>query len=208
MLTPGDADSALTIGSVDKYKTPAASSSWGPNAANHRKPNVAGLGQGAYLINQNGNLSSGSGTSFAAPILAGLIACFMEAQPIKSPFEIRDLIQKSADHYLNPNDKIGFGIPNFQIAFETATSIPEHLQGSFFVFPNPAEDFLYLRSFSGNEIKSFQLSDIQGRILTLKKEDLQVPHLSKIDLSSLLPGTYFLTVSTEKGRIVEKILKL
>jgi subtilisin family serine protease len=114
---PADADSAFTIGSVDINRNIASSSSWGPNGAGLLKPNVVSVGQNAVIASSStGNPTTGSGTSFACPNLAGLVACLWQAFPEATNMHIIDVIQQSADRYANPDFRFGHGIPDFKKA--------------------------------------------------------------------------------------------
>jgi serine protease AprX len=53
ILTPGDADSAITVGSVDINQNIAGNSGYGPNAAGRVKPDVCMVGQPASILNYN-----------------------------------------------------------------------------------------------------------------------------------------------------------
>jgi serine protease AprX len=112
---PADADSVFTIGSVDINRNIASSSSWGPNSAGLLKPNVVSVGANAVIANSsNGNPATGSGTSFACPLMAGLVACLWEAYPELTNMQIMDLIQQSADKHASPDFRFGHGIPDFK----------------------------------------------------------------------------------------------
>jgi serine protease AprX len=119
---PADADSAFTIGSVDINRNIASSSSWGPNGAGLLKPNVVSVGQNAVIASAvNGNPVTGSGTSFACPNLAGLVACFWQAFPEFTNMQIIEAIQQSADRYMSPDFRFGHGIPDFKKALTLLT---------------------------------------------------------------------------------------
>ena len=114
---PADGDSVTTVGAVDINKNIASFSSWGPNGAGKLKPNIVSLGVATTIAGTDGNPSSGNGTSFSNPNLAGLIACFWQAFPEYSNMTIIDAVQKSSSKYLNPDFRFGYGIPDFKKAF-------------------------------------------------------------------------------------------
>ncbi|AEW01284.1 hypothetical protein A4D02_31800 [Niastella koreensis] len=112
---PADADSVLTIGSININGAIAASSSWGPNGAGLLKPNVVAVGENAVLASPNtGGPVVGSGTSYACPNMAGLVACFWQAFPEFSNMQIIDVVQQCASKYTNPDYRFGYGIPDFK----------------------------------------------------------------------------------------------
>lgn len=114
---PADGDSVVAVGAVDRNGNIAAFSSWGPNGGGKLKPNIVSLGQGTTIAGTNGNPVTGNGTSFSNPNMAGLIACLWQAFPDLTNMEIIDAVQKSAHKYNNPDDRFGYGIPDFKKAF-------------------------------------------------------------------------------------------
>ncbi len=112
---PADADSVLTIGSIDVNGNIAGSSSWGPNGAGLIKPNVVAVGANVVVASlTSGNPTVNNGTSFACPNMAGLVACFWQAFPEFSNMQIIDAVQRSANRLTNPDFRFGYGIPDFK----------------------------------------------------------------------------------------------
>jgi serine protease AprX len=116
ILVPADGDSVMTVGAVNASGTIASFSSWGPNGAGKRKPNIVSVGWNAVYANLFGVITFGNGTSYANPNVAGLIACLWQAYPEFTNMEILDAVQRSADKYTTPDDRYGYGIPNFRVA--------------------------------------------------------------------------------------------
>ena len=116
--TPADADSCLTIGAVDTIGRVASFSSYGPSSDNRIKPNVAAVGRNAVVANSITGLPTfGSGTSYACPNMAGITTCLWQAFAEASNMQIINTLQKSSNIYSNPNDRIGYGIPDVKKAF-------------------------------------------------------------------------------------------
>jgi serine protease AprX len=118
VLVPADGDSVLAVGAVDVNGLIGSFSSYGPNGAGKIKPNVVSVGVGTVYARANGNPSTGSGTSFSNPNLAGLIACLWQAFPHESNMSIIDAVQRSAHKYTTPDNRYGHGIPNFRKAYQ------------------------------------------------------------------------------------------
>ena len=117
--TPGDADSILTVGAIDVDSVRANFSSIGPVADGRIKPEVVAVGKHTCVVNTvDGKVRFANGTSFACPLIAGLAASLWSALPEASAMEIRERIIRSAHQYDNPDNLIGYGIPNAQIALE------------------------------------------------------------------------------------------
>ena len=118
VTTPGDADSAFTVGAVDSLMNPSSFSSYGPNYNQQIKPNVAALGSSAIVANsQTGLPMTSSGTSFSCPNIAGITSCLWQAFPEAKNRDIMNALQESASTFNNPNERIGYGIPNSKKAF-------------------------------------------------------------------------------------------
>lgn len=86
--------------------------------------------------------------------------------------------------------------------FSTLSTPEFAVDDSIALYPNPATDFISIKCDSS--IKSVELFDIQGRILETKLEHKKE---TKLDVSKHSNGVYFVRISTEKGKRVEKIIK-
>ena len=118
ITTPGDADSCLTVGAVNVIGTPAGFSSFGPSSDGDVKPDVVSVGAGTTVANStDGSPSFGNGTSFSCPNMAGIATCLWQAFPESSNTDIIDALRRSASHFENPDNKIGYGIPDAKKAF-------------------------------------------------------------------------------------------
>lgn len=118
IATPGDADSALTVGAVNSIRLVASFSGYGPNFDGQIKPDVAAAGNPGVVANTNtGEPVTGSGTSYACPIMAGTATCLWQAFPEINNFQLMQGLRQSADRYATPDDRSGYGIPDVKIAF-------------------------------------------------------------------------------------------
>ena len=124
LSAPADADSILAVGAVTYNRDVANFSSRGPSADQRVKPDVCALGEYAYYIGPDGTTEDyGNGTSYATPLFAGFAACLWSALPNLTNMQLRELIIRSADHYTNPDDDFGYGIPDAMKAYQLATSL-------------------------------------------------------------------------------------
>lgn len=114
---PADANGVLTVGSVDRNKNHSSFSSIGPSADNRIKPDVVAMGQEAYLVSSSGNLYQGNGTSYASPMVAAGAACLLQASKESNPASIISAIRLSAHQYFRPDKLLGYGIPDFFLAY-------------------------------------------------------------------------------------------
>jgi Subtilisin-like serine proteases len=174
LLAPADGDSVLTVGAVNSQRQPASFSSYGPAADGRVKPDVAGLGVGTSFITSDGSVGTGNGTSYACPVVAGLVACLWQAFPRRSNMEILQAVKASSSRYTTPDNRIGYGIPNFRVAYDSllrqemadSAYIREQLAGQLIkVFPNPFTTRLniYYQSAAAEPVH-LQLIDGMGRV--------------------------------------------
>ena len=117
VATPADAPGCLSIGAVDQDGVYAGFSSYGPNASGLRKPDVMAQGVSAAVVDQNGAVDFNSGTSFSSPIMAGAIASLWQSRPEVTNAQIMQIVRASAHLFENPTDLMGYGIPNFETAY-------------------------------------------------------------------------------------------
>ena len=116
--TPGDADSALTVGAVDTNGVVGGFSSYGPNSSGQTKPDVSAVGVNAIVADDIYGLPSyNNGTSFATPIMAGLTTCLWQAFPEATNMNIITELHQASSQANNPDDRVGYGIPDMKKAF-------------------------------------------------------------------------------------------
>ena len=116
MNVPSDATGILSVGAVDEAGTIAPFSSLGPTQDGRVKPDACAMGLKAYVVNGEGNLTTANGTSFASPILCGMVACLWQARPELTAKQIIDLVRRSGDRWNWPDSVYGYGIPSFSKA--------------------------------------------------------------------------------------------
>ena len=116
---PADADHILTVGAISDIDTQriAAFSSVGPTQDGRVKPDVVALGAPARVISGRGTITSSMGTSFSSPVVCGLVACLWQAMPDKTASEIIEIIRRTGNNYLHPDNIYGYGVPDFWQAF-------------------------------------------------------------------------------------------
>jgi len=208
---PADAKDILAVGAVNKYGLVNNFSSYGPSADGRVKPDVAALGSDVWCVNEKGKIvHTGTGTSVSAPLIAGLAACLWQALPQYSSFEITDLIRKYGDRYNNPDDRTGYGIPNFyQCYLDHYAGVPEKGMTEFLVYPNPTRGELRIEMSdmrSGMLDMRYEIFDIYGRKMSQVSNLTSSIHL--INISHLPAGIYFVKISTETGIVTQKVVKL
>lgn len=116
ITAPADADSVLTVGAVNALGARAGFSSQGPTADGRIKPDVMALGQGCGIINTGGIPSTGNGTSFSGPVMAGIMACLWQKHPTRTAQDLLYSVRLSSSQGLMPDTLYGHGIPNLALA--------------------------------------------------------------------------------------------
>ncbi len=161
---PADADSVLSVGGIDPANGIKVDfSSLGPTVDGRMKPNVSNAGVVAAAA-KNGKVSRTQGTSFAAPLTTGFVACAMEALPGKTNMEMFELIQQSAHLYPYFDYAHGYGMP--QASFFTGTDKVPEFPGIRFL-----EEDGYLKIVTDQYEHSEDLSDD----LFIQEEDQENP---------------------------------
>lgn len=118
IITPSDADSVMAVGAVSVAGNVGGFSSYGPSSDGQVKPSVAAVGVGAVIANtSNGQPTFGNGTSFACPNMAGLTTCLWQAFPEINNMGIITTMQQAATKANNPDNRVGYGIPDMKKAF-------------------------------------------------------------------------------------------
>ncbi len=217
ILTPGDADSIITVGAVNSSGIPARFSSYGPSSDGRVKPTVASVGVATAISSTSGAIVTGNGTSFATPNMAGLVTCLWQAFPEFTNMEIIEAVKKSSSIFNSPDARIGYGIPNFRIAFEdllevrilrniTSILANERLK----IYPNPFKNnFTVLINPKNTAVTLFRLYDAEGKFYYSKKvplsaEQPQVVHFQNMPV--LQRGIYFLKLNNGNYNQTVKVI--
>ncbi len=149
ILAPSDGENVIGVAAVDKKGIRASFSSVGPAYGGAIKPNVAAMGSLTYLITSAGVPGYSSGTSFSSPVLAGMGACLLQANPYSDVKLVKKAIEQSANRYTYPDSLTGYGIPDFDKAdkyLKLYTLIPQIQKESWSVFPNPFNNFITIQN--------------------------------------------------------------
>jgi subtilase family protein len=101
---PGNLTECITVGATDATDTRAAFSNYGPQI------DLVAPGQGIATISTNGALAYWTGTSLAAPLVAGVCSLLASVRPEITPEQARALLCAGADDGIGANgeDTTGF----------------------------------------------------------------------------------------------------
>ena len=211
--TPADADSVIAVGAVSASRTVASFSSYGLSGDGRVKPELAAMGQSALVGGANNTVLSANGTSFASPILAGFAASFWQAFPGFNNMQIRDFLIRSASQFETPDNRIGYGIPDFEKAAQLAEL--EQLIANIkkegrdvAVFPNPFNEktgaikVWILKDDVGKNFE-FNLVDLTGKVIWSMVTDQRYVTLP----SDQWQTNYILRVTSENLNFSTKVVR-
>lgn len=187
IAAPADARDVIAVGAVNYNLARARFSSVGPTADNRIKPDVMAVGQGTVFQSANNTITAGSGTSFAAPVIAGLSACLWQGAKHKTNLEVIRAIRKSSNLYLNPDNMNGYGIPDFRKAMLMLNQTFENEKG-ILVFPDPFSSHLTLihKALKSNQL-TLEIYNIAGRKLYTRVFPVLKDSSGELDITDLSP---------------------
>lgn len=210
ITAPADAEDVLAIANVNGSGLRAGSSSIGPSADGRIKPDVAALGVNTSVIKPNGTLGTASGTSLAAPLVASLAAGVWQRYPALTNLEVIDAIRNSASQAKNPDNFLGYGIPNFKGVVNYVEE--SHQENVFEVYPNPINgDSITIKPFDPDEVnfcKVEMLSSL-GQIVYEASVNFSWANRTHTSYVNTLPeGVYFMRIWWGEKRYTFKIVKV
>lgn len=108
--SPADAINIISVGAVTSANEVTTFSSRGPASDGRIKPEIVAQGSNVVYGNVAGGYSSGGGTSYAAPIAAGVAALLKSAFPHLTNKQIRQIMLESGDNVAAPDNNRGYGL--------------------------------------------------------------------------------------------------
>lgn len=151
-----------------------------------------------------------SGTSMSGPVVTGIVALMLEANPNLSPSKIKEIIKETARQDENttsnlPNNKWGWGKVSALDAVKRAVELiglDNEIENNptLILYPNPMSDELNI--LSNHRVKTVEIYDIFGRKLISKDKNIDL-----IDVSNLSNGVYIISISLDDKVLNYKIIK-
>ena len=204
LVAPADANGILSVGSVNTDLSRSGFSSQGPTGDGRLKPELAAFGASPVLIRSNGSVGSSNGTSFSAPQIAALAAGLWEARPDWTKDELIDNLLRSATQYENPDNLLGYGIPNFFDAYYGEILAVEGAENiEWKVYPNPLVYDEISIQFGKSLSSNFSLIDMTGKTLIqeeLSRVDTKSPY--RVQLNGIKPGMYL--IQMQEGAYIKQ----
>jgi len=186
---PADADSIITVGGVDAFGDHSTFSSFGPTADGRIKPTVCAQATSTFVASSKGKFYQSQGTSFASPVMCGMVASLWSANPSATAMQVIQAIMQSADRYSHPDNTFGYGIPDFMMAnrllggdsaFDYSTDqwmdeIPseyyETVPINFYSSKNQPMQII-LRDHKGRKVRDMDFTLIKGQFFLYTLQDL------------------------------------
>ena len=179
---PADGPGVIAVGSVHPWTGELApTSSRGPTADGRIKPDVVAPGRGVLSVSGRGagegaepfslrEYSHASGTSFAAPIAAGVCALLLQQHPGWTPRQVADALRATATDLgpAGPDTLYGWGRVDAARAIGL-NLVPPEVSSARDPFPNPARGMAPTIHFpvalSDGETLSLRLFDAGGALV-------------------------------------------
>ncbi|MFN6943841.1 MAG: S8 family serine peptidase [Cytophagaceae bacterium] len=209
---PADSDNVLTVGAVNSQGNYAAFSSIGPTADGRIKPDVVAQGALVYLGHVSGNVTTGNGTSYSAPLVTGLVAGLWQSCREVSNQELLEVVRASGHQAGQPNNRLGYGIPNYIKARNMLKGLDDDEQvQAIAAGPNPFgyEDFTVYIPAKESHTVSIYVYDVKGVKVDEFSGMAEEPYTSfRINSAAWSPGMYMVQVVSGTKRRLFKMVKV
>ncbi|AWW28668.1 peptidase [Echinicola strongylocentroti] len=202
---PADAEGILAVGAVSKDLTKSSFSSVGPTADGRIKPDVVALGRGVRLWQGSNSTSTASGTSFSAPQIAALAAGLWQGRPEWTKDQLIHYILQSSSQHKDPDDQLGYGIPDFELAYygEILDVVGQPENTTTKIYPNPSDGTELFIQFGNKKECDFTLINKNGQIInqnTLTRTSNEEPY--ELEINAVHSGLY--VVQLQEGVNLER----
>ena len=195
ITAPCDGKNVLCVGAVDSFRNYAKFSSVGPSYDQRVKPEVMAMGKKTSYQHKSGEIRQGNGTSFSGPLIAGMVACLMEANPKAYNNQIFEAIIQSADRYNTPDTLYGYGIPEVNIADSLlkrmVLGVDKLEKEVFNLSPNPGKESFEVHSKIG--ISQYSIFNAIGEKIVMIQLPYEVNSFT-VNSSNLLEGAYYVVL--------------
>jgi hypothetical protein len=218
---PADANLVLTVGATDNQGTRASFSSVGNTTDNRTKPDVMAMGSGVYTVDPNSAFyTTTSGTSLAAPLVAGAAALVLQARPHASNIMLMNALRATATNHASPNRTYGWGVIDaVQAKNAILTGVgntPDLARASLVAYPNPfnpATTINYDVAEAGRV--TIVAYDATGRRVATLVDEVQKAgphaltwHAADEHGATLASGVYMLALTGHHAHVTRKVVLL
>ena len=215
IVAPADAFNVIACGAVNLEGNIAPYSSNGPTSDGRIKPEVCARGVNTFCAGVSNTSAYGyeNGTSFSTPLVAGAVACILQAHPDWTPEQIREALLETASNSNSPDNQYGWGIINVEEAIDYTFSnnnSPMNYSISN-IFPNP---FNHTTHFSVNVYQTSNITlkifDIYGREIEIVWSGVKENREYQFhwNANGLASGIFFVNLQGANGSITKKMCLL
>lgn len=214
---PADADSVLSVGSVTYRGTYSYFSSQGPTYDGRIKPDVCAQGTASTVQGTSGRITTASGTSFSGPIMSGMVACLWQAHPDKTNMDIIQALQKCSNQASKPDEKLGYGVPDFDMAHLYLDGIgfnELNKNNRMRIIPNPFSEEFYIGFYSEKEYLPINyvitIYDMLGKVVSYKNYENRNEEYNIFaipELNSEKKGIYIVQVQANNELFTQQVIK-
>lgn len=210
---PAAYTNTIAVGSTDADDTRSNPFFWSSTSGSNYGDHIDVIAPGNYIYglsyssdtNYNGYWG---GTSQAAPLVAGICSLILDVNPELTTEDIRNILRDTAEDLVGDSSEdiagwdpyYGAGRVNAYNALQRVLSVNNVKVKSYYFYPNPATNILYLsEKLNGSQ---YQIYNNLGQLmLTGKIID------NKLNMSSIMKGSYVLKVQDDFKVITKKIIK-
>ena len=198
VTAPADSKNVLAVGSITDEYTKSSFSSIGPTPDGRIKPDVVALGSRTTLMAGNGAIQQSSGTSYAAPLIAGLAAGIWQANPNWTNQDVIQAIKMTASRALNPDNHYGYGVPNYQQAvLGSVLNVSDILSEKIKVYPNPFRNQKVFIDLSNQVIRDtleIKVFDLKGKLISETTVAPNTREIVEMQVDTSAQGVYLMTL--------------
>ena len=215
LTAPSDADSIISVGAVDLAGEIALFSSYGPTYDGRIKPEVVAMGVNDYhaVYTSTSSYGTGSGTSYSAPLTAGVACLLLSAHPEWTNMDVREAMMMTADRSSNPDTdgRYGWGLidalaaVNYDSGIDNSENIVENTQ--LYNYPNPFNPETMIHYTDLAKDSEMKIYNISGKIIS-EYSNLSGSGKIKFNAENLPAGVYFCSVYNENMINTIKMLLL
>lgn len=201
VATPADALGLLAVGAVNNLGNYVSFSSRGPTVDGRIKPDVMAKGQSAAVISSSGVVDFSNGTSFSSPIIAGAVSCLWQAFPETTNAELMQVVRESAHIFNNPTPQMGYGIPNFELAFNTLSLLSQNdhlLKRQAALSPNPVNDSFSVLLPPEVDYAQLEVYNVLGQFVASLQVQASQSQISVMDWNK---GAYLIKLILPSGQV-------
>lgn len=211
LTAPADAEEVLTVASVYADGEKSSFSAFGKLINGTIKPTIAALGSGVVVSDGGTDIKTTSGTSFAAPLAAGLAAGLWQAYPMLTNKQLIDYLKRAGTQASKPDMLLGYGIPNFTRANALLMQDGRISFDLAYLYPNPATtESITLRMNKNMLTEPVELQFFDMRGATVYSYGIAIPNeVNEVVLPPAVftPGLYVIKCSNSQQQVLLRLIK-